>query len=921
MRQTILYHKRLIFAALVAAFSFFIGLAIAAPKNSDEDLRWPAATRESRPWTRWWWLGSAVDKTNLTRQLTQFQQAGFGGVEICPIYGAKGYEDRFIDFLSPKWMEMLTHTTREAKRLDLGVDMTTGTGWPFGGPHVSAEDASAKVVLRRFDVAGGATLETNLTDGRLQCLMAFSETGQQTNLTSLVITGRLDWTVPSGQWRLYAVSIRSPLQKVKRAAPGGEGNALDPYSTNALSHYLARFDKAFADYHGEMPRSQFHDSFEYFGGNWTPDFFREFETRRSYDLRTQLPALFGEGPEDTVARVKDDYRQTISDLHLAYIQRWTDWSHSHGSLTRDQAHGAPGNLLDLYAAADIPETESFGGAGELNVPMNKFASSAAHLDGKRLASAESFTWLNEHFQTSLSQVKQTADYLFLCGVNHIFFHGIPYSPLDAPWPGWQFYASVNFGPQGGLWRDLPEFNAYVTRCQSILQSGAPANDVLLYFPIDDVFQKPDDLLIHFTIHNVEKVLGPHPFYAVAMELGKTGYAYDLISDRFLQNTAAAKGRLIVGGNSYRVILVPKMRFMPETTLRKLIQLAKRGATILVQGQLPDDVPGFGNLEKRRTELRTLLASLKPSSNVTATVKCVAVGKGKFLFADDIGTLLREVGVPHESCVDLGLRFVRRTHPQGFHYFLANRGTNIVDGWVTLGTPANSAVILYPRFENRAGVAALRHDADGKAQVYLQLHPGESCILRTFTKKTAAGSPWNYSQPAGVPQTIVGNWKVQFTEGGPVLPASYQTHQLASWTTRDDPEAKRFAGTARYTIEFDKPVGEADDWLLDLGKVCESARVRLNGHDIGVLWCAPFRIEIGKWLEPGKNILEIEVTNLAANRIADLDRRKVNWKYFYDANILGRDYKPLDASGWPLFDSGLLGPVNLIPLKTLHPPAS
>ena len=175
--------------------------------------------------------------------------------------------------------------------------------------------------------------------------MAISESGQQTNLTSLVVTGRLDWTAPPGRWRLYAVSIRGTGRKVKRAAPGGEGNVLDPYSVTALKHYLANFDKAFANYRGEMPRSQFQDSFEYYGANWTSDFFQEFESRRGYDLRTQLPALFGEGPEDTVARVKDDYRETISDLHLAFIQRWTDWSHSHGSLSRDQAHGAPGNLL------------------------------------------------------------------------------------------------------------------------------------------------------------------------------------------------------------------------------------------------------------------------------------------------------------------------------------------------------------------------------------------------------------------------------------------------------------------------------------------------------------------------------------------------------------------------------------------------
>jgi hypothetical protein len=880
------------------------------------ELIWPAATRESHPWTRWWWLGSAVDEPNLTRLLTQYQKAGLGGVEICPIYGVKGYEDRFIDFLSPKWMEMLAHTTTEAKRLDLGVDLTTGTGWPFGGPRVSHEGASAKVVLKRYDLAGGESLKSKLPEGRLQCLMAVSDKGQQINLTDKVDGGILDWNSPPGQWRLYAVAQSSPIQKVKRAAPGGEGNVLDPYSVAALNKYLADFDRAFAGYRGQMPRSHFHDSFEYYGASWTSDFFREFESRRGYDLRTQLPALFGDGPEETVARVKGDYRETISDLHLAYIQRWTQWCHSHGSISRDQAHGAPGNLLDLYAAADIPETEIFGGVDEKKIPLMKFSSSAAHVTGHKLASSESFTWLGEHFQVPLSRVKEAADFLFISGVNHIFFHGIPYSPADAPWPGWQFYAAVNFGPQGGLWHDLPEFNAYVTRCQSVLQSGTPASDVLLYFPVHDLWHTSGDLLVQFTVHNLEEKWAQSSFYTAAMTLWNRGYSFDYLSDRFLAEARCANSRVVLGGNAYRVVLVPKCRLMPEATLRKLVQLAREGATILVQESLPADVPGLGNLEKRRAEFQEMLRDVNLENSTNTEVRRAALGNGVFLVGSNLEAMLREAGVSREPSVDIGIRFVRRTHSQGCNYFLVNRSEQLVDGWVTLGSPARSVVILDPRFESRVGMAALRRGEDGSTQVYLQLQPGESCILRTFTEKTVDGPVWRYFQPAGEPQNIAGTWKVQFVEGGPELPADFETSELASWTTLGDAEAKRFAGTARYTIEFNRPEGGADDWLLDLGRVCESARVRLNGRDVGSLWCQPFQMLVGSFLLPGKNSLEVEVTNLAANRIADLDRRKVNWKYFYDINVVSRSYKPLDASDWPLQDSGLIGPVRLQAMKKI-----
>jgi len=154
--------------------------------------------------------------------------------------------------------------------------------------------------------------------------------------------------------------------------------------------------------------------------------------------------------------------------------------------------------------------------------------------------------------------------------------------------------------------------------------------------------------------------------------------------------------------------------------------------------------------------------------------------------------------------------------------------------------------------------------------------------------------------------------VKFVHGGPELPEDIETRELASWTTLGDEQAKHFSGTARYMIEFDHPAGEADDWLLDLGRVCESARVKLNGRAVGILWCRPFAINVGEFLLPGKNELQIEITNLAANRICDLDRRKVNWKYFYDINFVNRRYESFDASNWQLKDSGLLGPVSLQP---------
>jgi hypothetical protein len=395
-----------------------------------------------------------------------------------------------------------------------------------------------------------------------------------------------------------------------------------------------------------------------------------------------------------------------------------------------------------------------------------------------------------------------------------------------------------------------------------------------------------------------------------MTLWNRGYAYDEVSDRFLASAKVVDGKIQMPGGSYSVIVVPKCRFMPLPTMQKLVELARDGATILVQDNLPGDVPGFDDYEKRHAEFQKLNGALKFEPEANSLSKAM-VGKGTILIGSDLNALLETAKVPREAASDLGVRFVRRSHAEGYHYFFANRSDKAVDGWVTLGRTAQSAVILDPRFDDHSGLASLRKDANGATQVYLQLLPGESCILRTFTDKTVTGAAWPYLAKSGEPQNISGNWKVEFVEGGPELPKSFETTTLGSWTAQDDPETKRFAGSAHYTVEFDKPSGDANDWLLDLGKVCDSARVKLNGHEVAALWCAPFKIAVGKWLQPGKNILEVEVTNIAANRVRDLDIRKVNWKYFYDANLASLQQKGgLDASVWPIRDSGLLGPVTL-----------
>ena len=285
------------------------------------------------------------------------------------------------------------------------------------------------------------------------------------------------------------------------------------------------------------------------------------------------------------------------------------------------------------------------------------------------------------------------------------------------------------------------------------------------------------------------------------------------------------------------------------------------------------------------------------------------GLGKIVLPEGPGGLwkfaLGFCGVTNEMMAQSGLSFIRRSSDSGWNYFIANRSGTYFDGWITLGRDAKSVVILDPMTGN-SGVAT-RH---GDGQIHLQLPAGESLILRAFASDEVKGTAWNYWQFTGQPVEITGQWNVKFISGGPTLPADSQITKLASWTTFADTNAQSFAGTASYTTTFDAPDSSAGkNYFLDLGDVRQSARVKLNGKDYGTLITPPFRVVVDN-LKPTGNTLEVEVTSVAANRIRDLDRRGVQWKIFKDINIVNVDYKPFDASNWPLTDCGLLGPVTL-----------
>jgi len=596
-------------------------------------------------------------------------------------------------------------------------------------------------------------------------------------------------------------------------------------------------------------------------------------------------------------------------LLAEFTEKWNSWAKDKGAITRNQAHGSPANILDLYAASGIPETE---GDDLLGI---KLASSAANISGKMLTSSETATWLEEHFQASLGEVKKTVDHFFLGGVNHIIYHGTTFSPQDESWPGWMFYASVHFGLTNSFWGDFPVLNEYVARCQSFLQKSQADNDILLYFPFYDLVTQPGrEMLQHISSRTTQLPL-PN-FISAARLLQDKGYAIDYISDRQIKNLIYQDGILKSGKSVYKVIIFPECDYLSLETLEKLFDLADKGASIIVHNKFPGDVPGLYEFEKRREKMSNLTGRLKFSVVGSGNIQKASVGNGQVLIGTDLDALLAYVNVKRESMVDKGLQYIRKNYSDGKIYFINNPGDSAFEGWIPVKTDVVSAALFNPMHKTM-GKAGLRK-AENYVEVYLQLQPGESLILNTFS--TTINSPYYpYYQIAADKQPVTGTWDITFVKGGPSLPGMIKTDSLVSWTNLGDENTRAFSGTAEYTIDLNLTVRE-NDLLLDLGQVCESAVVILNDKKVASLISAPYSCIISQKMLRESNQLKIVVSNLMANRIANLDKQTSSWKKFYNVNFPAGLAENRAAEGlftaknWQPEESGLIGPVTITPVK-------
>jgi len=884
---------------LLSRTVLFLLLALAALIAADApanvaDLRrdFQSPPDDARINMRWWWFGPSVTKLELEREMRVMWAGGIGGFEVQPVYAlevdnpAKGF--RNFKYLSDEFLDDLRFTGEKAKELGLRMDLTLGSGWPFGGPHIPITQAAGKLRLERVPVPADGRLPPMPAIGEgEEFLAAFVAKGDRRQFSAEGIRLLTEEKVlEPGEVVLYFIASRT-MQTVKRPAVGAEGWVLDHYDLAAIQRHLNFVGEPMLRALAKTPPySLFSDSLEVYGSDFTGGFLAEFQKRRGYDLKPYLPALAGDMGDKTGA-IRNDWGQTLTELcEERYLKPLTEWAHQHGTKFRSQTYGIPPVRLSSYALVDLPEGE---GTQWRQFSTTRWATSASHLYGRPVTSSETWTWLHSPvFRATPLDMKAEADLHFLQGVNQLVGHGWPYSPPAAGEPGWRFYAAAVFNDHNPWYLVMPDIAKYLQRVSFLLRQGKPANDVAIYLPTHDAYAG-------FTLGRdsvnqaMDVLLGPH----VIPQVLDAGYGFDFIDDGAIESQ----------GISHPILILPGVQRIPLATYRKIEEYMRRGGIVVATRRLPSLAPGLKEAETDTPKIQKLSRTVFQSRLLADETKL-----GETLhaaLAADVATA-PEIGVVHRK-----LAF-------GEMYFLANTSNHPVESPAVFRVEDVGAVWMNP-------ITGTMAKADRGPRQQLSLAPYESRVLLFSKDNEPGGASMTPTANLPAPVDISRDWKVTLAGSSMVIP------QLRSWT--EDERTKYYSGQATYekTVNVPQPLlrsghpvylnfGEGAPVMpgserrpasgmraMLEGPVREAAVVFVNGARAGSVWCAPYEVNVGGLLRTGENSIRVVVANLAMNVLAKgplPDYKELTAKY-------GEKFQAQDMNLIEAQPSGLLGPVRLV----------
>ena len=763
---------------------------------------------------------------------------------------------------------------------------------------------------------------------------------QVVDLTSkLQPDGTLNWNVPKGNWTIMRFGTRNNGAVTRPAPVQGLGFESDKFDTVALNKHLDKYVGKIIEKIGASDKNSpgglkfLHmDSWEMGSQNWTAYFRQEFIKRRGYDPLPFYPVYAGNivGSKEISERFLWDLRQTSQELVLDYhAGQVKKYSHRNNlGLSIEPYDMNPTADLELGAVADIPMCEFWSKGFGFNSSFSCIeATSIAHISGESVVQAEAFTAEStEAWRQYPGSMKNQGDWAFAAGINRFFYHTFEHKPLDdSLMPG------MTMGPYGvhwdrkqTWWSMVPDYHRYISRCQYILQQGKAIADIL-----------------YLTPEGAPMVFTPPPSALTSNDTipDRRGYNFDGCSPSQLYKAIVKDGQIVFpGGAAYMLLVLPSFKTMTPALLKKIQSLINDGATIV--GTPPSKSPSLSNFPQCDQEVQSIAKLVWGNTKSPALQTTHAYGKGKIIWGGKIGIrqgnilypdynltakIIKEMGVPKDFESSGSIRYTHRTADDWDIYFVSNRtdkpvkaicNFRIKKGAPELWDPLTGEMRSLPEFSVNGEITTIPLQFDSYQSFF---------IVFSKDKAELPSEQKNFPSRKEV-AALNGPWSISFDPkwGGP---SNITFHHLTDWTSRPEKGIKYYSGIASYSKNFDFPAsqtsGRHNRYYLDLGEVKNLARVKLNGHDLGVVWTAPFETEVTGIIKQKGNHLEIEVANLWPNRLIGdqqmpgdgvKDGKWPEWLLKGQKRTSGRytftTFNPYKKDD-PLFKSGLIGPVTIL----------
>ncbi len=837
----------------------------AAAQTGIQQLRatFAAPPNEARPMVRWWWFGPAVVKPEIARELDQMHKAGIGGVELAAEYPmtlddpAKGIVT--LRYGSPEYIDMLRFANQHARELGMRVDLTLGSGWPFGGPNIPIDLAAGRLRVVRVALASPESALPKLAEGE-SFLAAFVAKGSAEHFDAATARRVPGDTLPrelarpesaGPQVELFFISSHT-RQQVKRAAFGGEGYVLDHMARPAIDHYLqTRGDALLSGFSAKPPYAIFSDSLEVYASDWTKDLPAEFARRRGYDLIAHLPELVQGGTPEAES-VRHDWGLTLSDMvRDNYLRPMAQYATAHATRFRSQTYGEPAVTLADERIPQLPEGE---GPQWHAFSFTRWASSANHVYGNKVTSAETFTWLHSPaFRATPLDMKAEADCMFLEGVNQIVGHGFPYSAPGVEEPGWSLYAAAALNDHNPWWPVMHDVTTYLQRVSWALRQGQAANDVALLLPEDDAQAafRPGQVSV---TNEMRKKITPALMGAIL----DSGYNVDYI------DLAAIEQK----GLHYPVVVVPPTERMPLRGVRALEAYVAGGGKLIFLGQVPSLAGGVGDAADTAAISAAMKQLVQKSRHVETTAELAAALPGLLQPDVELGSAGGKVGFIHRHLNNADIYFIANTTAEAVALPVRVRSSHHEAEWWDADTGKTERAelgqtITLPPYGSRL----------------LVLSDGRSSNKPAATRFV----------PGQRPAIKLADWTVSFP--GSAGSSAQPTAQHVEDTLWTDSAATRFySGAAHYTTKFRvEAMHNGDRIQLQFAPgdplqnnqrpgapgmrawfdppIREAAEVFVNGKHVGDLWHPPYTLDVTSAAHAGENTLELRIYNTAINELA------------------------------------------------------